>query len=54
MAPKKPVCPIAKHRKYPEGKLIKKGKRLKCHGCKKGKTYLGTCEGCKGTGYIIV
>lgn len=42
-------------KKYPEGKLMKKGTKLSCDGCNgKGKTYLGTCKGCEGEGYIVV
>jgi DnaJ-class molecular chaperone len=53
--PKFEEAPKKAGRKYPTGKLMKKGTRLKCHGCDgKGKTFVGKCKGCEGKGHIIV
>lgn len=40
--------------KYPTGKAVKKGSKIKCLGCRDGKTANGRCGGCEGTGYIKV
>jgi DnaJ-class molecular chaperone len=53
---KRETAPAKAGRKYPVGKLMKKGTRLKCHGCDaKGEVLPGkSCRGCEGKGYIIV
>lgn len=40
--------------KYPTGKAMKKGTKLKCMGCKDGKTAQGLCGACQGTGNITI
>ena len=44
--------PDKRREKAPEQETLKKIRKNRCLACKNGRTILGQCVGCKGTGYI--